>query len=330
MKTLLDYLFTHQTLSREAAKEAMLTLTSGTVNPTQIASFMTVFNMRAITLPELIGFREALISQCDRIDLSAYHPMDVCGTGGDGKNTFNISTLTAFVVAGAGVPVAKHGNYGVSSISGSSNVLEELGVTFPTDPKIIEEQLATTNLTFLHAPLFHPALKNVGAIRKELGLKTLFNKLGPLVNPAQPKVQMTGVFNLELARMYHYILQEEGVQYRILYGLSGCDEITLTDTVKVIHPKGESFITAENLHLEPVVLDALDGGKTVAEAAHIFTQILKGKGTPEQNRVVCSNAAMALLTYYPEYTFETAYQIANESLLNLKAANVLTQLKSIA
>jgi len=271
-----------------------------------------------------------LISQCDRIDLSAYHPMDVCGTGGDGKNTFNISTLTAFVVAGAGVPVAKHGNYGVSSISGSSNVLEELGVSFPTDPKIIEEQLATTNLTFLHAPLFHPALKNVGAIRKELGLKTLFNKLGPLVNPAQPKVQMTGVFNLELARMYHYILQEEGVQYRILYGLSGCDEITLTDTVKVIHPKGESFITAENLHLEPVALDALDGGKTVAEAAHIFTQILKGKGTPEQNRVVCSNAAMALLTYYPEYTFETAYQIANESLLNLKAANVLNQLKSIA
>lgn len=330
MKTLLDYLFTHQTLSREAAKEAMLTLTSGTVNPTQIAAFMTVFNMRAITLAELIGFREALITQCDRIDLSAYNPMDVCGTGGDGKNTFNISTLTAFVVAGAGVPVAKHGNYGVSSISGSSNVLEELGVTFPTNPKIIEEQLATTNLTFLHAPLFHPALKNVGAIRKELGLKTLFNKLGPLVNPAQPKVQMTGVFNLELARMYHYILQEEGVQYRILYGLSGCDEITLTDTVKVIHPEGESFVTAENLRLEPVALEALEGGKTVAEAAQIFTQILKGKGTPEQNRVVCTNAAMALLTYDPDYSFETAYQIATESLLNLKAANVLTQLKSIA
>lgn len=330
MKALLDYLFTHQTLSRETAKEAMLALTSGTVNPTQTAAFITVFNMRSITLEELIGFREALIAQCDRINLSAYNPMDVCGTGGDGKNTFNISTITAFIVAGAGIPVAKHGNYGVSSISGSSNVLEELGFTFPTNPKIIEEQLATTNLTFLHAPLFHPALKNVGLIRKELGLKTLFNKLGPLVNPAQPKVQFTGVFNLELARMYHYILQQEGVEYRILYGLSGCDEITLTDTVKIIHPRGEEMINAESLHLEPVVLKDLDGGKTVAEAAQIFTQILSRKGTPEQNRVVCTNAAMALMTYVPDYSFETAYQLAEESLFDLKAQRVFNQLKTIA
>ena len=330
MKNILDYLYAHKTFSKEEAKEVLENIALGKYNSSQIASFLTVFIMRNITLDELIGFREALLSLCHKVDLSAYNPMDVCGTGGDGKNTFNISTLTSFVVAGAGIPVAKHGNYGVSSVSGSSNVLESLGVAFPTDNAVIETQIKEANITFLHAPLFHPAMKTVGPIRKELGVKTFFNMLGPLVNPAKPKVQMSGVFSLELARMYHYILQNNNSNYSIIYGLDGFDEITLTDSVKIIQNDGEHILNASDFQLPKVNYDQLFGGNTVAEATEIFTTIINGKGTTSQNNVVLSNAALAIQTYHQNLDFQEAFELAKISLFEQKAKqslNILTEIR---
>ncbi len=329
MKKILEYLYAHKTFSKEEAQEILENIALGKYNSNQIASFLTVFIMRNITLAELIGFREALLSLCHKVDLSAYNPMDVCGTGGDGKNTFNISTLTSFVVAGAGVPVAKHGNYGVSSVSGSSNVLENLGVVFPTDHSVIETQIKEANITFLHAPLFHPAMKTVGPIRKELGIKTFFNMLGPLVNPVQPKVQMSGVFSLELARMYHYILQNDKVNYSIIYGLDGFDEITLTDKVKIIQNNGERILEASDFKLPKVNFEALFGGKTVEEATLIFNKIINGKGTEDQNNVVLVNAGMAIQTYHQHLDFQEAFDLAKESLFDLKAQKSVTILKEI-
>ncbi|TDP59898.1 anthranilate phosphoribosyltransferase [Flavobacterium dankookense] len=330
MKNILDYLYAHKTFSKEEAKEVLENIALGKYNSSQIASFLTVFIMRNITLDELIGFREALLSLCHKVDLSTYNPMDVCGTGGDGKNTFNISTLTSFVVAGAGIPVAKHGNYGVSSVSGSSNVLESLGVAFPTDNAVIENQIKEANITFLHAPLFHPAMKTVGPIRKELGVKTFFNMLGPLVNPAEPKVQMSGVFSLELARMYHYILQNNNSNYSIIYGLDGFDEITLTDSVKIIQNDGEHILNASHFQLPKVNYDQLFGGNTVAEATEIFTTIINGKGTTSQNNVVLSNAALAIQTYHQNLDFQEAFELAKISLFEQKAKqslNILTEIR---
>ena len=329
MKKILEYLYAHKTFSKEEAQEILENIALGKYNSNQIASFLTVFIMRNITLAELIGFREALLSLCHKVDLSAYNPMDVCGTGGDGKNTFNISTLTSFVVAGAGVPVAKHGNYGVSSVSGSSNVLESLGVVFTTDHSVIETQIKEANITFLHAPLFHPAMKTVGPIRKELGIKTFFNMLGPLVNPAQPKVQMSGVFSLELARMYHYILQNDKVNYSIIYGLDGFDEITLTDKVKIIQNNGERILEASDFSLQKVNYEALFGGDTIEEATQIFNRIINGKGTESQNNVVLVNAAMAIQTYHQHLDFQEAFDLAKESLFDLKAQKSVTILKEI-
>lgn len=329
MKNILEYLYAHKTFSKEDAKEVLQDIATGKHQPTQIASFLTAFIMRNITLEELIGFREALISLCNKVDLSAYNPMDVCGTGGDGKNTFNISTLTSFVVSGAGIPVAKHGNYGVSSISGSSNVLEHLGVVFPTDNQVIETQIKEANITFLHAPLFHPALKNVGPIRKELGVKTFFNMLGPLVNPAEPKIQMTGVFSLELARMYHYILQQDQSKYSIIYGLDGFDEITLTDKTKIIKNSGETIVDASSFQLPRTNLEQLFGGNTVEEASQIFTNIINGSGTATQNNVVLINAAIAIQTYKQELEINEAFELAKESLFDLKALQSLQTLKQI-
>ncbi|MDI1256915.1 MAG: anthranilate phosphoribosyltransferase [Flavobacterium sp.] len=329
MKTILESLFKHKTLTKDEAKQVLTDIALAKYNPTQIASFLTVFIMRNITLEELRGFREALLHLCHKIDLSAYNPMDVCGTGGDGKNTFNISTLTSFVVAGAGIPVAKHGNYGVSSISGSSNVLETLGVVFQTNEAILKQQIAETNICFLHAPLFHPAMKAVGPIRKELGIKTFFNMLGPLVNPAFPKIQMTGVFSLELARMYQYLLQEENSQYTVIYGLDGFDEVTLTDTTKLITNNGERFIQAKDFGLKKIIFSELYGGATLEEAAAIFTTIINGKGSESQNNVVLVNAALAIQTYCPNLNFQEAFDKAKESLFGLKAQHSFNRLKAI-
>lgn len=293
MKTVLNELIDHQSLSKEEARQVLIELTSGKYNPSQMASFITVYMMRNITVDELQGFRDAMLELCipARFDQPV---MDVCGTGGDGKNTFNISTLSSFVVAAAGQPVAKHGNYGVSSACGSSNVLEYFGYTFTNNIDELKRSLDRANICFMHAPLFHPALKNVAPIRKELGVKTFFNMLGPMVNPAFPKRQLVGVFSLELARKYGYLYQHTDKQFVVLHSLDGYDEISLTGAFKYFYNNGEQLADAADLGLPTVTYEQIGGGDSVADSAKIFMDVLEGKGTPAQNAAVIANAGMAL------------------------------------
>jgi anthranilate phosphoribosyltransferase len=329
MKEILEHLYQHKTLSKAEAKTILIDIASGKYNHNQIASFLTAFIMRNITLDELKGFREALLELCYRVNLSAYNAMDVCGTGGDGKNTFNISTLSSFLVAGANIPVAKHGNYGVSSVSGSSNVLEQLGIRFQTEESKLKQQLDKANICFLHAPQFHPAMKFVAPVRKELGVKTFFNMLGPLVNPAQPKVQLVGVFSLELARMYQYLFQEEQMQYTIIHALDGFDEVSLTDECKLISENEERIIKPNYFGFDAVSLAEIHGGNTVEEAAEIFMTILKGKGTKAQNEVVLANAALAIKTHQ-NIEITEAIEKAKDSLFGLKALQSFNALKQLS
>ena len=329
MKKILQYLFEHKTLSRTAAKELLLSMSSGAYNESELASLMTVFLMRSITIAELQGFRDALLELAVPIYLGNHELLDIVGTGGDGKNTFNISTLSCFIVAGAGQKVAKHGNYGASTISGSSNVMEQLGYVFKNDETALQKELEAANICFLHAPLFHPALKLVGPIRKNLGVRTFFNMLGPLVNPAKPAHQLIGVYSLEMARIYHYLLQEEGINYTIIHGLDGYDEISLTSDTKIFTAKGERIVSANELGKRIVFPEDLAGGDTVEASAQIFLKIIKGEGTMAQNAVVLANAAAALFATQKYGTYNDAYAVAVESLDSQKAYQVLQQLIAV-
>lgn len=323
MKNILNKLFQHQILSQDEAKEVLENIAAEKYNAAHLAAFMTVFKMRPISVAELAGFREALLELAVQVDLSDFNTIDLCGTGGDGKNTFNISTLTSFVVAGTGHKVAKHGNYSVSSASGSSNMLEYLGYTFTTDETVLKSQLEKANICFLHAPLFHPAMKAVGPVRRDLGLKTFFNVLGPLVNPSRPQNQLVGVFNLEVARAYNYLLQGTDLNYGVLHALDGYDEISLTSPFKLYTKDSEKTITPKDLGLTKLKQSEIFGGNSVPEAAAIFKNIMEGKGTEAQNNVVLTNAAFALKTFDKNKSFETAFEEAKDSLLGLKAKESL-------
>ena len=327
MKNILNQLINHKTLTKEEARNVLINLSSGQYNASQMAAFMTVFMMRSITIEELTGFREALLELCIPIDFSNYETIDLCGTGGDGKDTFNISTLASFVVAGAGIKVAKHGNYGVSSISGSSNVMENLGVKFSNQQDYLEKCLEEANIAILHAPLFHPAMKNVGPIRKELGVKTFFNMLGPMVNPSFPKNQLVGVFSLELARMYAYLYQNTTTNFSILYDLEGFDEVSLTGNVKIISNSSEKILKPEDFNTKSVTLHQIKGGETVEEAAKIFMTILSGNGTQMQNDVVLANAALAI-SMMKKISLDESLAIAKESLISGKALEKLKTLQN--
>ncbi len=326
MKTILDKLFQHQVLSKNEAKQLLIDMTNGMFNPSQLAAILTIYNIRTITLNELIGFREALRELSIKINLSEFKTMDVCGTGGDGKNTFNISTLSAFIIAAAGVPIAKHGNYGVSSVSGSSNVLEQIGIKFTSDESTLKNQLEKTGICFLHAPLFHPALKILAPIRKELGTKTFVNLLGPLVNPANPVAQYTGVFSIELARLYQYLFQKENNKFSIVHSLDGYDEITLTSKTKHITQYGETEIEAEYFGFNTLQSNELQGGNTVDDAAKLFLKIISGEGTNAQNNVVLANSAIALQTYHNKLSIEECLEKSKEALFSLKAKKIMNQL----
>ncbi|MDE3212427.1 MAG: anthranilate phosphoribosyltransferase [Bacteroidota bacterium] len=329
MKKILQYLFEHKTLSREQAREVLVNISSGIYSDAEIASFTTVFLMRSITIPELMGFRDALIELSVKVDLSSYEVLDIVGTGGDGKNTFNISTLSCFLVAGTGQKVAKHGNYGASSISGSSNVMEMHGYRFSADnPKLLKE-VEQANICFMHAPMFHPALKVVGPIRRNLGVRTFFNMLGPMVNPALPAIQVIGVYNLEMARIYSYLLQQSDARFTIVHSMDGYDEISLTGDSKVIDNEGEKIYSAIALGKRIVSPMDIFGGNSTEEAAKIFLKILKGEGTWAQNAVVIANAAMALRATgkYPDY--ETCYALAVESLESGRALQSFEKLISL-
>src|SRR5688572_33111780 len=329
VKKILLYLFEHKTLSRAEAKDILVNISKGLYNETEITSFVTVFLMRSITIAELEGFRDALLELCVPVKLDDYETIDIVGTGGDGKNTFNISTLSCFIVAGTGQKVAKHGNYGASSISGASNVMEQLGYTFKNDNDRLKKEVEEANICFLHAPLFHPALKTVGPIRKNLAMRTFFNMLGPMVNPAHPKFQLVGVFNLEMARIYNYLLQQTEKSFTIIHSLDGYDEISLTNDTKVITNEGEKIQTPEQLGKRMVEPHDIQGGNSVEEAAKIFLKIVKGEGTWAQNAVVLANAAMALHCTGIYKTYDDAFNAAIESLESGRARKSLDKLISL-
>jgi len=329
MKTILNKLINHEVLTKEEAKDVLINISSGNYNPSQISAFLTVFMMRSITIDELSGFREALLELCIRVDLSAYNTIDLCGTGGDGKDTFNISTLASFISAGAGIKVAKHGNYGVSSISGSSNVMEKMGIKFSNDPSFLEKCIDKAGICVLHAPLFHPAMKNVGPIRKELAVKTFFNMLGPMVNPSFPQNQLVGVFNLELARMYAYLYQNTDINFTILHSLDGYDEISLTGPTKTITSHMEGMLNPSDFGVRLLLQSEIEGGKTIEESADMFTTIISGKGTEAQNNVVLANAAMAIATVTKCSPLE-GFELAKESLFSGKGLQALKTLQELS
>lgn len=328
MKKILTQLFEHKKLSRQEAKEILVKIANNEYNDAQIAAFISVYLMRTISVEELQGFRDALLELCVKVDLEGIESIDVVGTGGDGKNTFNISTISSFIIAGAGYKVTKHGNYGVSSACGSSNVLLQLGYQFTNEEDVLKNQLDKANICFFHAPLFHPAMKTVAPIRRQLGVKTFFNMLGPLVNPGQPKYQLLGVFNLELARLYQYIFQQTSRQYAIVYAMDGYDEVSLTGDFKLRNNDGEFLISPSVLGKPKLDPYDLRGGDSVESAAKIFVNILSGEGTAAQNHVVTANAGLAIHCIKPSMSMEDCIAEATESLQNGNALKCLQQITS--
>ncbi|WP_242094898.1 anthranilate phosphoribosyltransferase [Aestuariivivens sediminicola] len=325
MKQLLNRLINHESISAEEAKRALVNISNGAYNQSQIASFLTVYMMRSITLEELQGFRDALLELCIAIDLKDFNAIDLCGTGGDGKDTFNISTLASFVAAGAGIKVAKHGNYGVSSACGSSNVMEFLGIKFSNEESFLQRCIDQAGICVLHAPLFHPAMKNVAPIRRELGVKTFFNMLGPMVNPSFPKNQMVGVFDLELQRLYGYLYQQTDKNYSIVHALDGYDEISLTGKAKIISNHSESMFSPSDLEIAEIQQEAIFGGRTIEDAATIFMNVINGKGTEAQNHVVCANAGLAIATTR-QISHREGFELALEALRSGQAKTSLDKL----
>jgi anthranilate phosphoribosyltransferase len=329
MKEILQRLTSHLTLDREEAKNVLKKIANGDYNNSQVSSFLTVYMMRMITVHELAGFRDALLDLCLATDLSEFDTIDLCGTGGDGKNSFNISTLSSFVVAGTGGKVAKHGNYGVSSACGSSNVLEYLGYKFTNDRDTLRNQIDKANICFLHAPLFHPAMKFVAPIRRELSVKTFFNMLGPMVNPSFPANQLVGVWNLETARLYNYIYQQTDKNYTIIYSLDGYDEISLTSEFKMISNQEEELLSPEKIGFPRLINDDIKGGTTVEESVKIFLNIIDGKGTPAQKAVVIVNSGLAIKKLLPEKSLQDCFALAEDSLQGGKAKAMLKKLLDI-
>lgn len=329
MKETLNRLINHEILSKDDAKQILVNIAKGEYNTSQIAAFLTVYMMRSITIDELEGFRDALLELCLAIDLSDFNCIDLCGTGGDGKDTFNISTLASFVTAGAGIKVTKHGNYGVSSKCGSSNVMEFLGIKFSNEADFLKKSIDEAGICVLHAPLFHPAMKNVAPIRRELAVKTFFNMLGPMVNPAFPKNQMVGVFNLELARMYGYLYQNTDKNFTVLHALDGYDEISLTGPTKTISKNSEGMLDPNDFGVKAVKASSIVGGDDVAQSANIFMNILQGNGTEAHNNVVCANAGVAIATV-KGISVKEGFEKAKESLLSGKGLETLKKLQELS
>ena len=321
MKNYLQKRISGEILSKQEAKDALSIIAKGEANNSHIASFLTTYMIKSITADELEGFRDAMLDLALTVDLSEFSPMDVCGTGGDGKDTFNISTTSSFVVAGAGQRVAKHGNHGVSSSVGSSTVLEYLGVKFSNDENYLKNKIEEAGICFLHAPLFHPAMRFVGPIRKELGMKTFFNMLGPILNPAQVKKQVTGVYNQEILGIYAELFQKTEGNFGVLFGLDGYDEISLTSDFELITNRGKETFSPEQMGFTKCTQEDLHGGNNAEESAKILISILENKGTKAQTEVVLANAAIALYCADDDLSLSDAILMAKESLISGKALN---------
>ena len=318
-RPLLRSLLEHQRLGKDEAQKLLLDMVNGVYTDVEMAALLTAFCMRPLALSELEGFAEALMSCCVRLDFSTFNTLDICGTGGDDKHTFNISTLTALVVAGTGQKVVKHGNYAVSSHCGSSDVLEHVGYVFTSKSSLLKKQLEEANICFLHAPLFHPCMKRVRTVRKALGLRTFFNILGPLVNPSRPNAHLLGACTLELARLYHFFLQPRATKYTIVHSVDGYDEISNTGHSYVLNSGGQRMISPQEMGLQPCQAGDLHGGQSVAESAEIFLSILSGKGTLAQNEVIIANAAWALRTAEPSKSLLKCVDQAKTSLESKQA-----------
>ncbi|MBT4236649.1 MAG: anthranilate phosphoribosyltransferase [Cryomorphaceae bacterium] len=328
MKKILNRLTQYETLTENESRNIIIDISEGKLNTSQISSFLTIFMVRNITIEELNGFRKALIELSLKIDLKEFDPIDLCGTGGDEKDTFNISTLASFVTAGSGVKVAKHGNYGVSSSCGSSNVLEYLDLKFNNDSDKIRKAVDKANICFLHAPLFHPAMKNVAPVRKELGLKTFFNMLGPMVNPSMPEKQVVGVYNLELARIYNYLYQTTDINYNIIHSIDGYDEISLTNGTKVYSRESEFILGSEDFNLKNIDSKNIIGGKDIKSSSKIFMDVLNGKGSTDQENVVCANASLAI-AISKDISIIEAFNQAKESIKTKNALKCFNDLINI-
>ena len=330
MKKILEKLFDHNYLEYEESKKVLKEISSKKYNYSQVASFLTVFKMRNPSVQEIEGFRDALLDLCVKIDLSSdFETIDLCGTGGDGKNTFNISTISSFVVAGAGYKVTKHGNYGVSSSCGSSDVLQQLGVKLSNDDGYLKKCLDKGNFCYLHAPLFHPAMKNVAGVRKELEFKTFFNILGPLVNPLQPKNQLCGVYNLEISRLYGYVFENSKKNYSILYSLDGYDEISLTSDFMKISRNDSTINSPDYFGFNKINPDEIKGGESIKDSASIFTKILENKATKSQTDVVLANSAIAIQTITNK-TIDECLSIAKQSIDSGSALNCLKKIQLLS
>ena len=328
MKKILNRLTQYETLTEKESRDIIIDISEGKLNTSEISSFLTIFMIRNITIEELNGFRKALIELSLKIDLNEFDPIDLCGTGGDEKDTFNISTLASFVTAGSGVKVAKHGNYGVSSSCGSSNVLEYLDLKFNNDSDKIRKAVDKANICFLHAPLFHPAMKNVAPVRKELGLKTFFNMLGPMVNPSMPKKQVVGVYNLELARIYNYLYQTTDINYNIIHSIDGYDEISLTKGTKVYSRESEFILDSEDFNLKDIDSENIRGGKDIESSSKIFMNVLNGEASNDQENVVCANASLAI-AISKDISIIEAFDKAKESVKTKNALKCFNELINI-
>lgn len=329
MKDTLNQLFAGNSLSKAEAAMILTEIAEGKYSEAEIASFLTVFRMRPIKAEELAGFRQALLELCIAIDFSAYNTIDVVGTGGDGKNTFNISTLSTFVLAGAGIKVTKHGNYGLSSISGSSNMFEYFGYKFSKDESKLRRELEEAGICFFHAPLFHPAMKSVASVRRALKVKTLFNMMGPIINPSSPKNQLVGVYDLEVMDLYHQVFLESNQNYMIVHSLDGYDEISLTGEARYVSNQREDSLSPADFGFTEVAPEELFGGETVAQAAKIFQKVLEVKAEAAQQNVVIANAALGIKCVFPERSLSDCVAQAAESLKSKRALEAFKKLMAI-
>ena len=326
MKDILNHLFEGNKLNKAEAEAVFTKIGEGQFSESEIASFLTVFRMRQVQGDEMAGFRQAMLNLCIPADFSDLNTIDVVGTGGDGKNTFNISTLSCFILAGAGYKVTKHGNYGLSSVSGASNMFEYFGYQFSNDLAKLRREVEEIGICFFHAPLFHPAMKHVGPVRRALKVKTLFNMMGPLINPSFPKNQLVGVADLDTMKLYHEVFQSSNQNYLIVHSLDGYDEISLTSDAQVISNQEQKVISPSAFGFETYAQDELSGGKSVEDAAKIFKNILEGNGTAAQQSVGIANAALGIQCMCPEKSLTDCVAEATDALESKKAWAVFNKL----
>ena len=322
IKAIFNRLLNHEELKREETKELLIAITRGELNDAEIAALLTAIQMRGISVEELLGFRDGILTTGVPVPLDCDRYIDVVGTGGDRKNTFNISTTACFVIAGAGYKVAKHGNYAATSVSGASNVIKNHGVNFTADLDKLNRSINECGIVYLHAQLFAKAMKFVGAIRKALPFPTFFNLLGPIINPSKPQCQLLGVANLDQMRLYQQVYQKIGIDYGIVNSIDGYDEISLTGPFKVTTADYERVFKPAELGFDIAKPEEIQAGATEEEAKEIFDNVLTNKALPAQKNIVLANAAFGIQVYEKgKKTIEECIEIARESIDSGKALN---------